>query len=183
MDERIGNNPKMKNFLEGVEGEDEAEKMGNAFGKPWEDAQKYLEQEAKFLQAEQEEMEKMIAEISTNPEKNFLVDLTGSAIYVPAIEKISQYGTVVYLKAGEEQYAQMQENFLADPKPVCWGEELLAQWQEAIDNGNPEKELPKLYAALLQYRHKHYEKYADTILEWDEHRGVCVEEILKKISV
>lgn len=168
MDERIGNNPRMLAFLEKFEGADEAEKMGNAFGKPWENPSNYREKEHQFLEAEAEEMQKLVDELSES--KNHIVDLTGSAIYCEeALSAILPFGLVVYLMAGEEQYEAMRKNFLADPKPVCWGA-ILDDWEAAVKNENPKQELPKLYAKLLSSRHRLYEEFADIIIPWEVHR-------------
>lgn len=169
MDERIGNNPKIKHFLEDVEGEDEAEKMGNALGKPWEDPINYQQKEIQFLEAEQEEM-RILAQELAKEGGPYIADLAGSAIYCKSeLDLVKPLGTVVYLSAGKAQYEAMQKNFLADPKPVCWGS-VLEDWKEAVKRGNAQKLLPQLYAKLLDIRHQLYEANADVILPWEFHR-------------
>ncbi len=76
----------------------------------------------------------------------------------------------MYLQAGKKQYEEMQKNFLADPKPVVWGAELLNFWKKALEEKNPLKKLPELYSELLNYRHNLYTQYADVILPWETHR-------------
>ena len=171
MDEKIGNNPMMKKFLDDFDGDDEAEKMGNAFGKPWENPKNYREKEKQFLKAEMEEMEKLAKKLEKK-ERKYIADLTGSAIYCrKQIEKVLPLGLVVYLSARQDQYKKMQQNFLADPKPVCW-DEVLDDWDTAVEEVevNAKDKLSELYAKLLDSRHRLYETNADIILPWEIHR-------------
>jgi shikimate kinase len=169
MDEQIGKNPKVSYLLEEYEGEDEAEKMGNFFGKPWEDPDAFAKQEEEYLQVEKEEMTKLLSGV--NHSHIQVMDMTGSAIYcAEELAELSKHGLVVYLKAGQEQYDKMQEIFLSDPKPIIWGKELLAKWKEAIAQGDPLDALPRLFGELLDYRHRLYEKSADVIIDWEIHR-------------
>lgn len=176
VDEKIGKNPTFASLLENIAGADEAEKMGNFFGKPWENPEFFWEQEQKFLEVETEEMQKISQQlqaesVTKNTHQKYIIDLTGSAIYCPnALAEISQYGTMVYLQAGKAQYDEMQKNFLEDPKPVTWGRELLDLWKKAIEDENLGEKLPELYGKLLDSRHILYKKSADVIIEWEIHR-------------
>lgn len=169
MDSRIGNNPKMQQFLSNFEGDDEAGKMGNAFGKPWENPQNYRKKEQQFLEAEKEEMLKLATELEQK-DGGVIADLTGSAIYCrEELQRVLPFGLVVYLSAGQKQYDKMQQNFLADPKPVCW-DEVLDDWDKAVEQEEANEKLSELYAKLLDSRHKLYEASADIIIPWEIHR-------------
>lgn len=169
IDEQIGGNSKMKQFLENVPGNDEAEKMGNAFGKPWEDPDVYKAREAMYLEAEREEMERLYDKLK-GAERRFIADLTGSAIYCrEQLSKLLPLGLVVYLSAGEEQHKAMLKNFLLDPKPVCWGS-VLNGWKKAVDEGNARNRLEDFFTLLLKIRDQLYRASADVILPWKSHR-------------
>lgn len=163
----------MAAFLDGQPGADEAEKMGNAFGTPWRDPGEYRRKEKAYLGAEQEEMAKLHGEMQqTTPP--IVADLTGSAIYCrEQLERVLSCGLGVYLKAGQAQYDVMRENFLRDPKPVCWGD-VLKDWEDAVREKGPQanEKLPELYTRLLETRDKLYTKFADVILPWGVHRVV-----------
>lgn len=168
VDELIGENPAIGRFLEGHEGKDNAERMGNAFGKPWKDPRRYGLKEQAYLMAEREEMRKLVLKMQQGNGPH-IADLTGSAIYCPEeLASISQQGLVVYLSAGEAQYDVMRKNFLADPKPVCWGP-VLDEW-ELVPADQAIEALPRLYQRLLDTRHALYLATADIMLPWEAHR-------------
>ena len=186
IDARIARNPRMAAFLNDQPGQDEAERMGNAFGTPWTDPSRYREKEDAYLAAEKEEMAKLRAEMEQTGRAPIAADLTGSAIYCRTqLEGVLSAGLGVYLEAGRPQYDAMRANFLRDPKPVCWGE-VLDDWDKAVrENGSRANEnLPELYARLLETRAKLYKLYADVTLPWSDHRGTDDPRVfLEKIKI
>ncbi len=169
LDERIWNNPIMKKFLEWVQWEDEAEKMWNAFWKPWEDPVFYKNIEKEYLVVEKQELIKLAEDLKWSwwP---YIADFTGSSPYCKEeFAKVLPLWLVVYLGTWKQQYKQMQENFLADPKPICWWD-IINEWEDFVKQWNAFEQLPTLYAKLLDHRNKLYEAAADVIIPWEEHR-------------
>lgn len=174
MDEKIWKNQNMLRFLDWIPWSDEAEKMWNAFWKPWENPANYRLKENAFLKAEAEEMELLWNELERSDETH-ICDLTWSAIYCEKeFKKACSLWTVVYLKAWEAQYQRMRENFLKDPKPVCWGS-ILSEWDEIVSQEwqNPINRLWELYWKLLDKRNESYTKAANIIIPWEMHRDKC----------
>lgn len=172
MDERIWNNPLMKQFLEWIEWKDDAEKMWKAFWKPWENPQQYRIKEWEYLRVEREEMQRLAWEIIQNSWQPLICDLTWSAIYCRDELRITcTLWKVVYLKAWNSHYEEMKRKFLEDPKPVCWWW-ILDDWGIALNNWNAKEQLSELYQRLLDTRDKLYSEVAHVILPWKIHRDI-----------
>lgn len=175
IDTEIGNNPLTSAFVEGIEGKDMVERMGKAFGTPWENPWEYEEKETAYLEAEKQETHRAYQRMLNREGQPIICDTTGSVIYCPdEMKLLSAQSAVIYLEAHPSKYAQMLENFMADPKPVCWGI-LMEEWKELVDTyGSDEafKQLPRLYQELLISRQKLYESFADITVPWIVHRNI-----------
>lgn len=172
IDENIWKNKNMFKLLESIPWEDEAEKMWNFFWKPWEDPDRYMKMEKLYLEIEKEEMNNFYETYKDN-KNEFIADFTWSCIYChDELDKCQDIWIFIYLEASEEQYKIMQENFLNDPKPIIWWENLLSKWKEIHDKDhkNAINYLPELYKRLLDYRHRLYLQNADVVLHWEDHR-------------
>ncbi len=184
MDERIGKSQEMKEFLKKIEGETEAEKMGIYFGKPWGNPKDYAEKEKFYLKIEATQIKKITKKIKTKKIKQAIIDLTGSAIYChQELKELLKLGISIYLQANAECYSQMMQNYLDDPKPVCW-DTVMQNWL----NGDKFEELPDVYKNLLNTRNELYLKSADIVLPWEKHRENLtnakdfIEEIKKELK-
>ena len=173
-DELIGKSKEIANLINDIPGKDEAEKMGNYFGKPWEKG--FQSRESSYLSIERKCMSDKFP-IGT------ILDLTGSAIYHPKqMEEIAKNSLVLYLKANLKAQKEMLRIYLSGPKPVCWNGMFKKKNQESN-----EEALARCYPLLLRHRSKLYEKYADVRIPYDAHKnikGICqfVEEISKRLK-
>ena len=172
IDANVWRSKGMKDLIKSVSWEDEVRKMWNFFWTPWTFPEVYKKKEAIYLWIEKIEMNNFYESLNSYSE-NIIADFTGSSVYcVEEIEKFKWKGIFVYFEAWKEAYTQMQDNFLADPKPVVWWEELLNKWIAEYKKSwiDSKEQLPNLYKDLLDYRAKHYLKHADVVLSWSEHR-------------
>jgi shikimate kinase len=162
-DQLIGNSEEVSNLIRNIEGQDAAEKMGKYFGMPWKPG--FQEKEDAYLVVERRIM-------SQNYGAGSILDLTGSAIYVPdQLKRLAESGLVVYLATSEEARGKIIEKMLKDyvemPKPVCWNGEF---------NQNPGEEgveaLKRCYPQLVESRAKLYAKISDISLPFDVHKNL-----------
>jgi len=179
-DELIGASPEMAELIVGVPGEDAAKQMGNLFGVPWEDTERYRALQEKFLGIEKKVMTELVANIHHGDfQKNTVFDVTGSIIYLPEeLQAMIDTGVVtVHLEASKEHINTLVETFLSDPKPVYWGA-LITEWEKS-----GKEDLPTLFPQLLSFRTEQYEKAAKVALPWDMHRNIkSAEALLCQIS-
>jgi shikimate kinase len=137
----------------------------------------FAEREKRYLKLE----EAVCAEIATtDQEKNFILDTTGSAIYLSqsTLEQIKNANLVIHLAASPEKMQIMIERFLTTPKPVVWSEIFQIQTGET-----PEAAIERCYPELLKWRYTEYERLADiTIPCWNgKAEQHSAEEFLKMI--
>lgn len=158
-DDLIGRSEQLSDLVRDYPGRDMAEKMGHYFGMPWTPG--FQEREDMFLEIERGFMAEFPAHAA-------VLDLTGSAIYHPEeLAGIARSGLVVYLETDQSSRQKMFENFIKNPKPVCWSGVYRAQ-----DGESNEQALARCYPLLLETRAKLYEKYADVTLPFDVHKNV-----------
>ncbi len=134
--------------------------LGRWMGAPWTPG--YTERQAAYLQLEEQVTRAALEALEAQPHTPQLVDLTGSAVYLPAplLARLREQARVVYLEVGAAHREAMLQRYLAQPKPVVWGE----GWQPR-PGAAPLDELPRLYAALLEHRHERYQSLADVTLD------------------
>lgn len=137
--------------------------MGQPYDERYpETSRKYLDYEAESLREVLEEIKKM------NKVDNVVVDTTGSVIYLPQelLEKLKKLTKIVYLKTPEHLMEEMIAKYVADPKPVIWGNLYQPKEGEA-----KEETLKRCYPDLLKYRAGLYEKLADLGLDYEIRRA------------
>jgi len=159
-DDVIGKSSAIQELTDGIEGKDEAERMGKFFDMPW--TAGFEEREKSFLNAENAVMK------DKSNESNTILDLTGSAfLHEDAMKKIANSGLVIYLEASPEAQvdalAGLVQGFKDGPKPVCWGE---------VSKPRNEEELKKSFGELLVYRAKNYAEYADVTIPYKIHKNM-----------
>lgn len=120
-------------------------------------SQIYLESEAQSLRNVLEEIKKM------NKEDNAVVDTTGSVIYLPQelLKELKELTRIIYLKMPENLMEKMIARYVADPKPVIWGD-----LYQPAEGETKEETLKRCYPGLLRYRAERYEKLADIKLDY-----------------
>jgi shikimate kinase len=158
LDEIIGHSSQLAGLVKDYPGKDMAEKMGHYFGMPWTPG--FDERERMFLEIEALHMRDY-------PKSGAVLDLTGSAIYHPQeLGGIIKSGLAVYLETDQASRQKMFENYIANPKPVCWRGVYQPQ------AGETEQEaLARCYPILLETRAALYRQYADVTLPFDVHKA------------
>lgn len=113
----------------------------------------YNERQQRYLDIERLVMESILSEIKLTPEKKLVIDTTGSVIYTgdDICQRLQTSTTTVYIKLDQSHYAAMLQRYLADPKPVVWGQ----HYHEPISESYPE---------LLEYRAAQYARYSTITL-------------------
>lgn len=121
----------------------------------------YVEREQEYLKYEGEVMDEMIQKVVETPEKNVVIDTTGSVIYLaPEILKaLKKCSLIIHLQANQEVRNKLFRVYVNDPKPVIWG----SSYQRL--RGKSEGEcLIACYPELLAYRAERYDQFADIML-------------------
>ena len=100
-------------------------------------------------------MESILTDIKQTGEKKCVIDTTGSVIYTgnDICQSLQTDTTTVYIKLDQSHYATLLQRYLADPKPVVWGQ----HYHEPLSVSYPE---------LLEYRVVQYARYATVTLPY-----------------
>ena len=90
-------------------------------GQPYDE--RYSANSRRYLELEAKVLGNSLKEIENSKNKNIVVDTTGSVVYLPPelLRKLKQLTKVVYLETPEFVVKKMINLYLADPKPVIWG--------------------------------------------------------------
>lgn len=110
-----------------------------------------------------------------------VIDTTGSVVHLRDTTRrtLQHKTTVVYLETPQHMQAEMLRRFIAEPKPVVFGQ----FWQPKPDE-SPEQTLSRCYSALLIWRSGMYEQMADVTIPYMTHRasGFTPEVFLKYVQ-
>ncbi len=92
---------------------------------------------------------------------NIVVDTTGSVVHTSGelCEDLASHSTVVYLEATAEMQQAMFELYIAEPKPVVWGDVYCGQTDKS-----PQDALARCYPELLSRRSGLYRQMAHVII-------------------
>lgn len=141
--------------------------LGRWMGMPY--AEHHFDRERRYLELEQQvTTEALDAAERGAEEEPQLVDTTGSVIYLePALlDRVRATSRVIYLRTPVEAHAEMRERYLAEPKPVIWGD----AWapREGETHGAA---LARCYPDLLAWRDARYLALAHVVVDgralWD----------------
>lgn len=136
-------------------------------GQPYDE--RYAETNKKYLDFEAQSLREVLSEIQKmDKDINVVVDATGSVIYLPEelLGDLKKLTRIIYLKTPESIMEQMIARYVADPKPVIWGN--LYQPEESETK---EETLKRCYPGLLRYRAGLYDKLADIRLDYEVRRA------------
>ena len=159
VDDLIGHNSELADLIAPYPGNDNAEKMGNFFGMPWNDD--FQEKEKTYLNIEKKILH------AHKQSQGSIIDLSGSAIYHPQeLKALAKTGLVIYLETNNDRVDEMLATYLKHPKPVCWNNLFLPNQGE--DN---ETALKRCYPNLLNDRAKQYAEYADLTIPHSMHKA------------
>jgi hypothetical protein len=109
-----------------------------------------------------------------------VIDTTGSVIYLsaPLQARLRASGRVIYFHTPEGDRVRMREQYLRDPKPVCWGGLFRRVGEET-----PREATERLYPELLRTRDALYRTIAEEIIEGPELRGVQAPALLARLGL
>lgn len=135
-------------------------------GQPY-DAQ-YPDTSRKYLASEREVMLEVIDRLQSKPTKPFVIDTTGSVVYTGAdIEaKLKSLTRTVYFEASESHVAKLFERYMANPKPVIWGDQFAVAPGETLPDT-----LRRCYPKLLAYRAARYRALAHICIPYEKHKA------------
>lgn len=136
----------------------------------------------RYLALEEEVVGKVLTSIEQFRScQNIVVDTTGSVIYLPAaiLERLAAITHIVYLDTPDTVKEEKYQQYLADPKPVIWGDSFFR-----IEGETNMEALARCYPDLLAYRSKRYVKLADITLDYHALRspGFTVDRFIQLIS-
>ncbi|TRZ64400.1 MAG: hypothetical protein D4Q79_01565 [Spirochaetia bacterium] len=152
--------------------------LSHWMGQPYDE--RYAANSRRYLELEAKVLGDSLRKIENDKNKNMVVDTTGSVIYLPPelLLKLKQLTKVVYLETPEFIIEKMINLYLADPKPVIWGN----LYKPLLDENKMET-LKRCYPELLKYRINLYNKLADIKVDhFRTERSFTVENLLSIIT-
>lgn len=138
-------------------------------GQPY--APQYQETSREFVRCEREVMLKVVSELRQSESAIVapcVIDTCGSVIYSgdEIKEGLKAATQVVYLEASEEHQAELFARYIAEPKPVIWGNAFSRENGEDVQHA-----LERCYPRLLSSRDKLYREWADCSVPFKLHRA------------
>jgi hypothetical protein len=167
----------LTNFVRPEGGETPVAALGRWMGMPWTPA--FDEREAQYLALE-ERMTRATFDQALALGGPSVIDTTGSVIYLsaPLQERLRASGRVIYFHTPESDRARMREQYLRDPKPVCWGGLF-----RPLGDETPREAIERLYPELLRTRDLRYRAMASDVIEGPELRDATVDALCKRLSL
>jgi hypothetical protein len=123
----------------------------------WPHLPTYADREAAYLSEEIAVLEEVLTGLEKNPERDLVLDTTGSVIYVGnhLLHRLRKQMLVVYLAASRDEQQLLIQRYLEDPKPVLWRGAFQARAGET-----PHDTVARCYPALISARGQSYEALA-----------------------
>lgn len=143
------------------------EDVAKWMGQPYDE--QYPQTSKKYLDFEKEVMHEIIDYLQTaHNEETIVVDTTGSAIYTgdTIMTQLANLTKVVYLDTPDSVKKEMYEAYIANPKPVIWGDSYNQQPNETENQA-----LARCYPELLAYRTDKYKYYAHETVPYEVQRS------------
>lgn len=155
------------------------EDMSKWMGQPYEP--RYHQNEARYLSEEAAVMKDAIRSLKL-AQHRYVIDTTGSAIYLDKqlLRNLKELSTIVLLDAPNDVQEELRQKYLANPKPVIWGNAF-----QQLAGETPEEAVARCYPLLLKNRNQKYRELADVVLDYHELRkeGFNVQNFLGKIGI
>jgi len=129
---------------------------------------RYAENSKIYQQHEQAIMQNIIAALRAEPTRPAILDTTGSVIYTgdKILANLRSLTRVVYLEASDEHTDILFKNFIANPKPVIWGDVYAPQTNETL-----QETLHRCYPLLLRNRAQRYKDIAHVTIPFEIHHN------------
>lgn len=134
----------------------------------WPDRAGYAARAEKYFQCEVEVMRAALDEIERTEAEGIVLDTTGSVVYAgdEICRRLQKLTRVVYIEASPAEEAALIARYLADRKPVLWGEQFAAHEGESA-----EAAIARCYPKLIAQRRSLYERYAHRRIPMSSLRG------------
>lgn len=151
--------------------------LGRWMGMPWTEG--FAQREAAYLVLEERVTTECLERALTQG-KPSVIDTTGSVVYLSAglRERLARECRVVYFHTPESDRVRMREQYLRDPKPVCWGGLF-----HRVNDETPREATERLYPELLTTRDARYRDLAHEIIEGPELRGISADAFCKRLAL
>jgi shikimate kinase len=146
----------------------------------WPHLPTYADREAAYLSEEIAVLDEVLTGLEKNPERDLVLDTTGSVIYVGnhLLHRLRKQMLVVYLAASRDEQQLLIQRYLEDPKPVLWRGAFQARSGE-----DPKETVARCYPALIGARRQSYEALAHCSIPVSELREPLLhEEADKKMA-
>lgn len=129
---------------------------------------RYAETSHKYLDCERETMRDIIEKLKDKNTPPQVIDTTGSVIYTGSdiIEALRKLTLTVYFQASPEHVGKLFEKYIANPKPVIWGDSYQPEPGES-----PMDTLRRCYPLLLSYRAERYNQMAAITVPYETHKA------------
>jgi shikimate kinase len=123
----------------------------------WPHLPTYADREAAYLSEEIAALDEALTGLEKNPERDLILDTTGSVIYVGnhLLHRLRKQMLVVYLTASRDEQELLIQRYLEDPKPVLWRGAFHARAGE-----DPKATVARCYPVLIGARRQSYEVLA-----------------------
>jgi shikimate kinase len=123
----------------------------------WPHLPTYADREAAYLSEEIAVLDEVLTGLEKNPDRNLVLDTTGSVIYVGnhLLHRLLKQMLVVYLAASRDEQQLLIQRYLEDPKPVLWRGAFQARAGE-----DPKATVARCYPVLIGARRQSYEALA-----------------------
>jgi hypothetical protein len=125
-------------------------------------------------------LDEVLTDLEKNPERDLVLDTTGSVIYVGnhLLHRLRKQMLVVYLAASRDEQQLLIQRYLDDPKPVLWRGAFQARPGEV-----PKATVARCYPVLIGSRRQSYEALAHCSIPVSELRELPVpDELDKKLA-
>jgi hypothetical protein len=123
----------------------------------WPHLSTYADREAAYLSEEIAVLDEVLTGLEKNPERDLVLDTTGSVIYVGnhLLHRLRKQMLVVHLAATRDEQQLLIKRYLEDPKPVLWRGAFQARAAES-----PNDTVARCYPVLIGARRQSYEALA-----------------------
>lgn len=146
-------------------------------GQPYE--KRFKINQALYLEQEIEVMREVLT-VLRESDNSVVVDTTGSVIYTgdEIMTELREFSTIVFLDAPESLQTELYQAYIAEPKPVVWGNVF-----KPLPGESSRDALARCYPLLLKRRNEIYKRYADITLDYKELRSptFTTDDFLRKI--
>lgn len=122
-----------------------------------------------YLQAEAEVLHEIIESLNnSSPEKNIVIDSTGSIIYMQGhiLDSLSRLTKVVYLDITPQDHDSMLNYYLSNPVAIIWN-----GFFEPLPHENRQQTFTRCYPKLIRSREQQYQQFAQITIPASFHRN------------